>query len=108
MGKIRSPVGGDIWESPGFPSLIVWYGSSNDYYFNPAMAVCIQLVLEYRQIRERILTLLSLIALVMNCYLSLCFKGHYSIDNFGGVMLGAYLWLVTNNWLSYYVDVKIF
>ena len=106
--KIRQPVGGDIWDHPGFPSLVIQYGSENDYYFNPAISVCILLVLEYRQLNEKKLMWLSILALIADCYLSLCFKGHYSIDNFGGLMLGAHAWIISNNWLSYYIDVKLF
>ena len=51
---------------------------------------------------------LSLIAFIGDFYLSLCLKGHYFIDNFGGVTLGYYIWLVTNNWVCYWVDVKLF
>ena len=51
---------------------------------------------------------LSLVALLGEFYLSLCLRGHYIIDNFGGIILGYYLWALTNNWLCYYVDVKIF
>ena len=51
---------------------------------------------------------LSLIALAGNFYMSLCLKGHYFIDNFGGVIMGYYLWLITSNWLCYYVDVRLF
>ena len=47
--KIRFPEGGDLWEFPGFYSLTVQYGNSNDYYFNPVVAICIQLFSEYRQ-----------------------------------------------------------
>ena len=35
-------------------------------------------------------------------------KGHYFIDNYGGLVLGYYIWIASNNWISYYVDVKIF
>jgi len=49
--KIRTPPGGDIWEFPGFYSMVVQYGSSNDYYFNPAIAVCMMLVMEFRLLK---------------------------------------------------------
>jgi len=104
---MRSPPE-DLWEFPGFPSLTVQYGNRNDYYFNPVPAICIQLFAEYREQGQRVLMLLSLLALVASCYLSLCLRGHYSIDNFGGLVLGHYIWLASNNWLCYFVDVKLF
>lgn len=51
---------------------------------------------------------LALVALIGDTYLSLVLRGHYLIDNFGGIVIGHYLWIVSRNWLSYYVDVKLF
>ena len=51
---------------------------------------------------------MSLVALVGDCYLSLCLKGHYLIDNYGGILFGYQIWSVTNTWLSYYIDVRLF
>mmetsp|Transcript_16452 Transcript_16452/g.27921 ORF Transcript_16452/g.27921 Transcript_16452/m.27921 type:complete len:325 (+) Transcript_16452:234-1208(+) len=106
--KMRSPEDGDLWEFPGIYSLTVQYGNQNDYYFNPTLSICIQLLNEYRLDRQQLLMWVSLLALVGDCYLSYILKGHYLIDNFGGIALGYYIWLVTNNWLCYFVDVKVF
>lgn len=51
---------------------------------------------------------LSILALVGNFYLSLTLRGHYFIDNFGGFFMGFYFWLISYNWLSYYIDVGLF
>ena len=105
---MRSPEGGDLWEFPGFYSLTIRYGNQNDYYFNTVVASCAILVLEFHAIKQHLLMVLAIVALVGNFYLSLCLKGHYLIDNFGGLMIGVYMWIVSNNWLSYFVDVKLF
>ena len=83
------------------------YGK-HDYYFNRVMAVCIQLFFEYRDLQEHWLKYLSGLALVANFYLSTALKGNYIIDNYGGIVIGYYLWIVSNNWLSYYIDVRMF
>lgn len=106
--KIRFPEGGDLWNFPGFYSLTIPYGNSNDYYFNPVIAVSIQLFHEFKTIGKSSLMWLSLLALIANNYLSITLKGHYSIDNFGGFVIGHYIWIVTDNWISYFVDVKLF
>jgi len=51
---------------------------------------------------------LSLIALLGDSYLGLVLKAHYSIDLFGGLIIGDYIWLISNNYLCYYIDVKLF
>lgn len=105
---MRQPVGGDLWNYPGWYSLTVQYGTSNDYYFNPVLAICTQLFFEYRQLDQGLLKWMSVVALIGDFYLSLCLKGHYLIDNYGGIVLGYQIWLVTNNWLCYYIDVRLF
>jgi hypothetical protein len=72
------------------------------------VALATQLFFEYRIEKQRLLMYLSLLALVGDFYLSLMLKGHYFIDNYGGLVIGYYIWICSNNWLSYYIDVKLF
>lgn len=106
--KMQPPPGGDLWTFPGFYSLTMEYGKHTDYYFNPVISLTTQLFFEYRVERNRVLQYLSLLAFIGDFYLSLMLKGHYFIDNYGGLVLGYYIWIASNNWLSYYVDVKLF
>lgn len=84
------------------------YDKQTDYYFNPVISLTTQLFFEYRAEKNKVLQWLSFVAFVGDFYLSLMLKGHYLIDNYGGLVLGYYIWIVSNNWLSYYVDVKLF
>merc|ERR1712166_355131 len=93
----------------GFPSLTVQYGTCNhQYYFNPVLGFLTALVAEYRLLKQHILQFLSFVAILSNFYLSLTLKGHYFIDQYGGVVIGFWCWKVSHNLLSYYVDVKLF
>lgn len=98
---------GTLWDQPGVPSLVVRYGVENDYYFNPACSVLVQLWAEFKQKNQFILQTLALIVLVSQFYLSLVLRGHYFIDNFGGVIIGYQIWWASNRHLSYYVDKKL-
>jgi len=51
---------------------------------------------------------LSIIALAGNFFLTTALKGQYFIDNFGGLLLGHYLWVMAHHKLSYWVDVRLF
>jgi hypothetical protein len=106
--RMRSPENGDLWEFPGFYSLTVSYGRQNDYYYNPVVALCMILKCEYKEQGLMLLSYLSFVALIGCTYLALCLRGNYFIDVYGGIVMGYYIWLCCNNWLSYYVDVKLF
>lgn len=98
----------ELWTFPGFYSLVVHYGRSNDYHYNTVTAVTTMLSCEFYDHRIYSLMMLSIIAMLGNFYLSLVLRGHYVIDNFGGFFLGFYFWLISYNWLSYYIDVCLF
>lgn len=108
MFLMEEPRQGDLWEYPGFNSLTVPYGRSNDYFYNPVIALCTLLIKEFNSDNSTLLKYMSVLALCGNFYLSLALRGHYLMDNFGGLVLAAYIWEASNNWLSYYVDVKLF
>ena len=106
---IIHPKGGNQWHNPGFPSLTVQYETCNNaYYFNPVIGFLVALCAEYRIEKKYFLQFLSFIGIISNMFLSLTLKGHYSIDQYGGLIIGFWSWKVSHNWLSYYIDVKIF
>ena len=105
---LRRPIGGDQWVFPGWASLTVQYGMSNDYYFNPVVAICLQLFLEYRQLNQHLMKWLCLVALCGNLYLTLSLRGHYLIDNYGGLLFGYQIWSMVNNFGTYWIDVRLF
>lgn len=105
---MMSPPPGDLWHYPGFYSLTVPYGRSNDYHYNTVLAITIMLALEYHNLKYFSLMWLAIICMLGNAYLTTALRGHYFIDNFGGLCAGYYFWTISNNWLSYYIDVKLF
>ena len=105
---LRQPEGGDLWVNPGWGSLTVQYGMRNDYYFNPVVAICLQLFLEYRQLDQHFLKWLCLVALTGNVYLTMSLRGHYLIDNYGGIIFGYQIWSMVNNFVTYWIDVRLF
>lgn len=98
---------GYIWEYPGIYSLSIRYGSSNDFYFCPYIAL---VMIHYHEFMANnyfkhalasVLTMLSL-------FLMLIFtRGHYFIDCFCAIVFGHYFWLIGER-LSFLIDCKIF
>ena len=72
------------------------------------MAICLQLFLEFRELNQTIFQWLSMVALVGECYLSIVLRGHYTIDNHGGLLIGYQIWSLSSNFLAYYIDVQLF
>ena len=68
----------------------------------------IQLFHEYYQNNQFRMTVITLISLLLNFFLTTILKGQYFIDNFGGLTLGSYLWIISRERLSYYIDSKVF
>jgi membrane-associated phospholipid phosphatase len=80
---------GMIWRDPGFPSLLVTYGTSNDLFFSghTAMAVFGAIMLARTPTRHR--TLLTGIAVVIALFevtVVLVLKAHYTMDVFTGAV----------------------
>lgn len=95
-----------LWEFPGFYSLLVEYGPTNDTHFTLQIAIMVALCAEYRALRSR-LFFVALLATVYQSILILVLRGAYMIDVFAAFVFGHFFWIAGQS-LSYYIDVKVF
>jgi hypothetical protein len=51
---------------------------------------------------------ISFILLVLNFILTLALRGSYFLDNFAGLAMGIYAWVLSHWSLAYYFDVCLF
>ncbi len=84
---------GMIWHYPGFPSLLVTYSVSNDYYFSGHTAIAVTGAIELIRSNRRYLFLpaLSIVAFEIGAVIVL--RAHYTMDVFTGLiaaLLSAY------------------
>jgi len=79
-----------IWHYPGFPSLLVTYGVSNDYFFSGHTAIAVLAVTEIARVGRRWLTALGVLIVVFEIATVLILRAHYTMDVFTGIMTGLY------------------
>jgi hypothetical protein len=79
-----------IWHYPGFPSLLVTYGVSNDYFFSGHTAIAVLAVTEIARVGRRWLTALGVLIVVFEIAAVLILRAHYTMDVFTGIVTGLY------------------
>ena len=100
------PYDGYYWKYPGFPSFIVAYGETNDFYFSGHVGACILAWHEYTQngwMRGR---WFSVFALFCQVFVMLVTRGHFFIDMVSGAIFADYIWKEINGWMEKRKAVK--
>jgi PAP2 superfamily C-terminal len=79
-----------IWHYPGFPSLLVTYCVSNDYFFSGHTAIAVLAATEIGRIGKVWLSALGAFMVVFEVTTVLVLRAHYTMDVFTGVVTGLY------------------
>jgi hypothetical protein len=79
-----------IWHYPGFPSLLVTYSVSNDYFFSGHTAIAVLAVTEVARSGKRWLTALGILVAMFEIAAVLILRAHYTMDVFTGIVTGLY------------------
>ncbi len=79
-----------IWHYPGFPSLLVTYNVSNDYFFSGHTAIAVVAVSEIARIGKTWLTSIGLLIAIFEVATVLVLRAHYTMDVFTGMITGLY------------------
>lgn len=79
---------GVAFDYPGFPSLMVPYGYTSDFYFSGHVGFLVILTLELNHWKERKLAIINWVAVILVGIVLLATRGHYSIDLFIGALFG--------------------
>jgi hypothetical protein len=79
-----------IWHYPGFPSLLVTYDVSNDYFFSGHTAIAVLGATEIARLGHRWLTALGVVIVVFEVLTVLVLRAHYTMDVFTGLVTGLY------------------
>lgn len=88
---VRLPAPPDaIWHYPGFPSLLVTYGISNDYFFSAHTALTVLAATELAQFKNVGLTVLGVVLVLFEMTAVLVLRAHYTMDVFTGLVTGLY------------------
>lgn len=90
-----------IWHYPGFPSLLVTYGVSNDYFFSGHTAIAVLGVTEIARLRNRWLTSLGIMIAIFEVATVLILRAHYTMDVFTALVTGLYASYLASRISSY-------
>ena len=80
-----------IWHYPGFPSLLVTYGVSNDFFFSAHTSIAVFAATEIARLSRRWLTLLAVAIVVFEAAAVLVLRAHYTMDVFTAIIAALYV-----------------
>ena len=80
----------EIWHYPGFPSLLVTYGVSNDYFFSGHTAIAVLAATELARLGRKRWTALGIAIVAFEIATVLVLRAHYAMDVFTGLIAGLY------------------
>lgn len=80
------PPPGMIWHYPGFPSLLVTYGVSNDFFFSGHTAIAVFGATELARFHKRWLTIASIFLVLFEVAAVVILRAHYTMDIFTGLL----------------------
>jgi hypothetical protein len=86
------PPPGIIWRDPGFPSLLVTYGVSNDLFFSGHTAITVLGALVLGSLDIPWLTALTCAVAAFEIVTVLVLRAHYVIDVFTGAVVALWCW----------------
>jgi len=102
---------GYLWDYPGFPSLVVPYGKTNDFFYSGHCGGALIMTLEYRSLAKvlykhrlflRVMQIFGYMTIVLQIFLMIFLRGHYTIDLIAGLMAGHYLYLMGSFFAPYF------
>jgi len=98
---------GMIWRSPGVPSLLVTYGTSNDLFFSGHTAIAVYGGLELAHAGGAAAAILAIAVVLVEAAAVIVLRAHYTMDVFAGAVTALWVWTVANalapgvdRWLS--------
>jgi hypothetical protein len=80
-----------IWHYPGFPSLLVTYSVSNDFFFSAHTSIAVFAATEIARFGRGWLTLLAVAVVVFEMAAVLTLRAHYTMDVFTAVIAALYV-----------------
>jgi hypothetical protein len=90
------PPEGMIWRYPGFPSLLVTYGTATDLFFSGHTAIAVYGCLELAHVGGPIGVVVGATIAVIEACTVLVLRAHYTMDVFTGAVAALWVWTVAS------------
>jgi PAP2 superfamily C-terminal len=85
-----------IWRDPGFPSLLVTYGTASDLFFSGHTAIAVYGSIELAHVGGPLVVLLGLAIVLVEATAVLVLRAHYTMDVFTGAVTALWVWTVAS------------
>jgi len=85
---------GMIWRNPGFPSLLVTYGTATDLFFSGHTAVAVYGCLELAHWGGPVAAVVGVLIVLVEICTVLVLRAHYTMDVFTGVVTALWVWSI--------------
>ena len=92
------PPKGMIWRAPGFPSLLVTYGTATDLFFSGHTAIAVYGCLELAHQAGPLGIAVGATVAVLEALTVLVLRAHYTLDVFTGAIAAVCVWSLTWHW----------
>ena len=90
---------GFLWGYPGFPSIMVSYLRTNDFFYSGHCGLPILLLCEYRFLKFNLMSGFCLFTFFLESFTMLTLRGHYSIDVITGAIFAHYIYDNTSKFI---------
>ena len=90
-----------IFQYPGFSSLVVSYFETNDYFFSGHVAIPTIIGLEFRKTGYKMLSIFCFVTSFIECLLMIFTRGHYSIDIYAGYIFSFYFFRIVDSFIPF-------
>lgn len=92
---------GYLWEYPGFPSLVVSYLKTNDFFFSGHVGLPIIIICELYKMKKFIMIYFTVFTLFLEFFTMIALRGHYSIDLVTGIFMAHYCYILTEKYIHH-------
>ncbi|MGB1707768.1 MAG: phosphatase PAP2-related protein [Rubripirellula sp.] len=90
------PPPGMLWRDPGFPSLLVTYGVTTDFFFSGHTGLAVLGAVELARVGGRRWVILGVSIVVFEVMTVLVLRAHYTMDVFAGAVAARYATLLAS------------
>jgi hypothetical protein len=94
---------GYLWVYPGFPSIMVSYLKTNDFFYSGHCGLPIILFCEFKLLKMNFMAVFCIFTFLIEIFTMIVLRGHYSIDIISGAIISHYIWEITKNYI-YLID----